>query len=293
MTSAKDKEHLCNSDQHHHDHPPSSLKSKTYSHPSSSLILQRYPPQGIAHHLFTSADIPTSSSQPLTITMNVGKNIKLNDKIKYIQFLNQQLKYQIRSIHLIQQTRCKLLYQFQKQQFDSNESSSISSSYYQYFIKKKNRNVSSSKFDSLFKELLILTGLSTEFASHSRKISLHSMNSFLYEVEPSVKEETLERLQKDIGQFNHLTDHYTKEYYLWKWMVLLNLFDQVQQFKIFFKEHILITFKNESRIPPVKPFIPQFQIQSLSSSHRLDASCICQSFLNYPTLDYINKDFID
>jgi len=155
--------------------------------------------------------------------------LKLKNKINFIRFSNQQIKYQIRSIYSIQQIRCKLIYQFQKKQFDSNvmtsstaSSSSFSTSpntsYYQYFIKKKDKNISSTNFNPL-KEILISTGLSTETASHSRKIALHSMNSFLYEAEPSLKEETLEQLQNDMVQFDQLIDHYTKEYYLWKWMV--------------------------------------------------------------------------
>ena len=86
--------------------------------------------------------------------------------------------------------------------------------------------------------------------------------------------------------------YYRKNSYLLqnKKEVLMNLLDQVQQFKSFFKENILITFKNESSTPSVKSFVPQLQDQYLSTFHRLDSSNSFYSFLNYPSLE-IDKNY--
>ncbi|ORX44180.1 hypothetical protein BCR36DRAFT_415212 [Piromyces finnis] len=317
----------------------SSTSSSSTTYPST-FILNRFPPQTIAQHIFTQDTsmnyYSTTLTDPLYPLKENTSNLK--DKFYSIQYLNQQIKYQLRSIYTLQQTRCKILYQFQKQQLDSNGSLTSSSSsfplpsvsYYQYFIKKKIKNRSSvstssstSNIHPFLKELLISNGLSTESASHSRKITIHSMNSFLYEKEEGLKEETLFHLQQDIEQFDQLVIQYTKEYYLWKWMssvfneykkeqrnhyhqhhhhlrrnnyqiqnkkkILMNLLDQVQQFKSFFKENILITFKKESKIPAsqkIKPFSPQFQYQYLScQSSDPQTIAFYPSFLNYSTFE--------
>ncbi|KAL6599263.1 hypothetical protein U3516DRAFT_670501 [Neocallimastix sp. 'constans'] len=115
------------------------------------------------------------------------------------------------------------------------------------------------------------------------------MNSFLYEEEPTLIEETLQLLNKDISLFDYLYNHYTKEYYLWKWMssvfteykkeqqnyqrkndinqiqnkktTFAKLYSQFQLFQSFFKENILNSLKLTPPSPSsfIPSWIPQFQ----------------------------------
>jgi len=265
-------------------------KEKRQEAQNRHIIGYRYPPQDIAHHLFLNYsedrkdDI--NKDDPLD-----SKNLDLKNKIHFISLKKHQIKYQLRSIHSLQQTRCKLLYNFQKQQLGFQPSSSPSTEYYQTFLKKKINNIPDTDLSQL-KELLITFGLSSESPSHTRKLLVHSMNSYLYDIEPGLKDDTIQKLQEDIKIFDNLIENNTKEYYLWKWMLsvfneykkeqmneinhhhlqnkkitMMKLFQQVQQFKLFFKNNILISFKT-SVVDIVQPFTLQFQNNFPNTANR-------------------------
>jgi len=274
------------------------------------FIMHRYPPQDIAHHLFINTSEYNSHDMNKTDNniSQKSQNLDLKNKIQFILLKKQKLKYQLRSIHSLQQTRCKLFYHFQKQQLEFHPSvispSSSFTVYYQNFIKKKIKNIPNTDLNQL-KELLIASGLSSETPSHTRKLLVHSMNSFLYDIEPDLKDGTVQKLQEDIGIFDNLIENYTKEYYLWKWMssvfneykkeqmnenlrinhhqlqnkkvTMMKLYQQIQQFKLFFKENILISFKTPL-IDTVQPFTFQFQNNFLNESIGSKSSTL--SFIN-------------
>jgi len=144
------------------------------------------------------------------------------------------------------------------------------------------------------------------------------MNSFLYEEEPTLIEETLQLLNKDISLFDYLYNHYTKEYYLWKWMssvfteykkeqqnyqrkndinqiqnkktTFAKLYSQFQLFQSFFKENILNSLKLTPPSPSsfIPSWIPQFQKNDNNPIYSLVTPP--SSFLNYSSVSFIPEE---